>query len=131
MFRGIDKIIKQSSFTVHDGRYIYAKASKAPQIDNHFLVSKDKDEITVVTKEENLKELDLIEKNKDFYSLIELKVSVPFYAIGFLATVSNAIAEEGINILFVSTYSKDYALVRIEHADKAIKKLLSLGFKQD
>lgn len=131
MFKGIDKIIKQSSFTVHRGRYIYAKVSKAPAIANHFLVSKDKNEITVVTKEENLKELDLIEKNKDFYSLIELKVSVPFYAIGFLATVSNAIAEEGMNILFVSTYSKEYALVRIEHADKAIKKLLSLGFKQD
>lgn len=129
MFKGIDEIIKQSSFSFHAGRYIYAKASKAPPVGNHFLVSKDKDEVTVVTKEENLKELELIEKNKDFYSLIELKVSVPFYAVGFLATVSEAIAKEGMNILIVSTYSKDYILVREGHINKAIKILLSLGFK--
>lgn len=131
MFKGINKIIKQSSFIVHEGKYIYAKVSKAPRIDNHFLVSKDKDEITVVTEEKNLNELELIEKNKDFYLLIELKVSVPFYSVGFLATVSNAIAKEGMNILIVSTYSKDYILVRAEYIDKAIQGLISLGFKQD
>lgn len=131
MFKGIDKIIGQSSFIVHAGRYIYAKVSKAPTIDSHFLVSKDKDEITLVTREENLKELNLIEKNKDFYSLIELKVSVPFYSVGFLATVSNTIAKEGMNILIVSTYSKDYILIREDRTEKAKKVLLSLGFKKE
>lgn len=129
MFKGIDEIIKQSSFVVHDGRYVYAKVSKAPSVDNHFLVSKDKDEITVVTREDNLRELDLIEKNKDFYCLIELKVSVPFYSVGFLATVSDAFAKEGMNILIVSTYSKDYIMVREDRIGKAKKVLLSLGFK--
>lgn len=131
MFKGIDDIIKQSSFIVHEGKYIYAKVSKAPPVGNHFLVSKDKDEITVVTKKENLKKLNLIEKNKDFYTLIELKVSIPFYSVGFLATVSDAIAKEGMNILIVSTYSKDYILVKEEYAEKATKVLLSLGFKED
>ena len=126
----LQEIIKKSSFTTQDGRYIYAKVSSKPELEHHFMVAQDEDEFTVVTKEDNLNELDLIEKNKDYYKLIELKVSVPFYAVGFLATVSNAIAEEGMNILIVSTYSKDYIMVREEHLEKAHEVLLSLGFKE-
>lgn len=126
----LQEIINQSSFIIHDGRYIYAQVKNAPQINNHFLVSKDKDEITVVTREEKLDELDLIEKNKDYYKLIELKVSVPFYSVGFLATVSSAIAKDGMNILIISTYSKDYIMVRYDLIEKAAEVLVSLGFKK-
>ena len=94
------------------------------------MVSKDQDEITVVTKEENLSKLDLIEKNKDFYQLVELKVSVPFYSVGFLAAVANIIAERGMNILIISTYSKDYIMVRVEFIEKVEAALLELGFKK-
>jgi hypothetical protein len=92
----LKKIIESSSFVVHEGKFVYTKVKTAPVISKHFLVSKDADEITVVTKEENLTEMDVIERNKDDYSLIELKVSVPFYSVGFLATVSSAIAKEGM-----------------------------------
>jgi hypothetical protein len=126
----LKKIIESSSFALHEGRYIYAKVKTAPPIDDHFMVSKDKDEITVVTKEENLGSLDLIEKNKDFYQLVELKVSVPFYSVGFLAAVANIIAERGMNILIISTYSKDYIMVRVEFIEKVQQALLDLGFKK-
>jgi hypothetical protein len=126
----LKKIIENSSFVLHEGRFVYTKVKTAPPIDNHFLVSKDDDEITVVTKEENLANLELIEKNKDYYSLIELKVSIPFYCVGFLATVSSAIANKGMNILIVSTYSKDYILVREEHKNDAVQTLIELGFSQ-
>lgn len=108
----LKKIIKQSSFEVQDGKYVYAKVRSIPEDKNHFMASQDKDEITVVTREENLQDLDLIERNKDNYSLIALNVSVPFYSVGFLATVSNAIAKARMNILIVSTYSKDYIMVK-------------------
>ena len=70
----IEKIIKEGTFKVEEGKFVYAKVSKAPSIENHFMVSKDDDEITIVTKEENLSELDLKERNKDFYRLIALNV---------------------------------------------------------
>lgn len=130
MIDDLKKIIESSSFVLHDGRFIYAKVKTAPPIDEHFMVSKDQDEITVVTKEENLEKLDLIEKNKDYYQLVELKVSVPFYSVGFLATVANIIAERGMNILIISTYSKDYIMVRVEFIEKAQQALLDLGFKK-
>lgn len=130
MNNDLKKIISSSSFILHEGRFIYTKVRIAPPTGKHFLISKDNDEITVVTKEENIGELDLIEKNKDYYSLIELKVSLPFYTVGFLATVSSAIANKGMNILIVSTYSKDYILVREEHEKNAILTLTELGFSR-
>jgi len=84
----------------------------------------------IITKEENLPELDLKERNKDFYRLIALNVSIPFYSVGFLATVSQAIAEQGMNILVVSTYSKDYIMVKDDKLENAKSVLLGLGFKE-
>src|SRR3989338_8301108 len=126
----IEKIIKESTFKVEEGKFVYAKVSKAPSIENHFMVSKDDDEITIGTKEENLSELDFKERNKDFYRLIALNVSIPFYSVGFLATVSQAIAKEGMNILIVSTYSKDYILVKDNKVENARLVLLKLGFQE-
>lgn len=126
----IKKIIKESTFKAEEGRFVYAKVLKAPSIENHFMVSKDADEITVVTKEKNLQELDLKERNKDFYRLIGLNVSIPFYSVGFLATVSQAIAKEGMNILIVSTYSKDYIMVKDGRLEDAKSVLLDLGFEE-
>lgn len=126
----LKRIIEQSSFEVQKGIYIYAKVNSAPEIENHFMVSKGKDEITVVTKEENLQDLDLIERNKDNYSLIALNVSIPFYSVGFLATISSAIAKEGMNILIISTYSKDYIMVKEDKLEKAKAVLLTLGFEE-
>lgn len=120
-------IIKQSSFSVIEGQYVYARVDKIPT-STHFMVSQDKDEITVVTKDEMLTELSLIERNKETYSLISLNVSVPFYSVGFLATVSQAIADQGMNILIISTYSKDYILVKKGVLATATKALLTLGF---
>lgn len=126
----LKKIIESSTFTLHKGRFIVAKVKIAPLIDDHFMVSKDQDEISVITREENLGKLDLIEKNKDFYVAFELKISLPFYAVGFLAAVTNAIGSRGMNNLVISTYSKDYVLVREEHLEKAQQALLDLGFKK-
>lgn len=126
----IQAIIKQSSFEVQDGRYVYTKVKSVPEIDDHFMITQDQDETTVVTKEENLGKLDLIERNKDSYRLIALNVSIPFYSVGFLATVSSAIAQQGMNILIISTYSKDYIMVKEDKLDKAKQVLLSLGFKE-
>lgn len=125
----LKKIIEQSSFEIQDGIYIYAKVSSKPSTD-HFMISQDKDEITVVTTEDKLGELDLIERNKDNYKLIALNVSVPFYSVGFLATVSSAIAKGGMNILIISTYSKDYIMVKEDRLEEAKEVLLSLGFTE-
>ncbi len=130
MNKQLKKIIQQSSFEVMEGDFIYAKAAAYPEGEYHFMVSKDKDEITVVTKAESAGKLNLIEKNKELYALIALHVSVPFYSVGFLAAVSKAVANRGINILIISTYSKDYVLVKQSELGKARAALNELGFQE-
>ena len=125
----LKKIIQSSNFKILDGIFVYVKVNSIPS-GEHFMVTRDTDEITVVTKENKLGELDIIERNKDDYRLIALNVSVPFYSVGFLSTVSSAIAKEGMNVLIVSTYSKDYIMVREDKLNKAREVLVSLGFQE-
>lgn len=47
-----------------------------------------------------------------------------------MATVSGAIAEAGMNILIVSTYSKDYVMVKADKLGKAREVLIGLGFTE-
>lgn len=130
MNKKLEEIIRRSSFEVVEGAFIYAKVSAYPREDDHFMVLKDNDEITVVTKAENLGKLSLIEKNKEIYALIALHVSIPFYSVGFLAAVSRAIADQGVNILVVSTYSRDYVLIKQAELEKARSALKGLGFRE-
>ncbi|HLD20847.1 MAG TPA: ACT domain-containing protein [Patescibacteria group bacterium] len=130
MTQQLDDLIRASSFVIKDGIFVYAKVKNWPN-GNHFMVAKDEDEITVVTESRNLPLLDLIERNKDDYRLIALNVSIPFYCIGFLAKVSETIAECGMNILIVSTYSKDYILVKADRIIDARNTLLKLGFSEN
>lgn len=129
-YPGLKEILASSSFVVQEGTFVYAKVATRPQKGMHFLVTQDQEEITVVTKREQLPELELLERNKEDYTLIALNVSVPFYSVGFLAAVSSALAQKRLNILIISTYSKDYLLVRHEDLPTARKPLLSLGMRE-
>jgi len=130
MNQELREIIESSSFRVITGRYVYSKVAKVPDLRDCFMIAKDEDEITAIVEESNLSKIDILEKNKDLYKLIELKVSLPFYAVGFLAVVTDAISSEGMNNLIVSTYSKDYVMVRVEHEEGAKKALVKAGFKK-
>ncbi len=121
------KEIKASRIVVKSGRYAYLKATESLGVSGHFLVSQDNDEVTVVTKEENLETVDYSDEVK-WFKLCEVKVSKPFLVKGFLAAITSAVADVDLNVLVVSTFSKDYILVREETASKAVKALEDLGF---
>ncbi len=126
----LQDIIHKSAFKVQEGMYIYAQAKTTPTNQNHFMVAKDGEEITVVTRQEHLHEVDLIERNKDDWALIALHVSIPFYCPGFLAAVTGAIEKQGMDVLVISTYSKDYLLVKHDLLGTAKDTLRTLGMKE-
>ena len=72
--------------------------------------------------------INLYEKEVKWFKLFEFKVSIPFLAPGFLAKISKTIADKKLNILIVSTFSKDYALIREEDFKVAVKALEKVGF---
>ncbi len=122
----IDEVIKTSKVIIHSGRYAYLKM-REKSLNNHFLVSQDKEEITVITEEKNLegvKYLDIVR----WFKMIEIQVSVPFLQ-GFLSRVIRPIADAGYNTLIVSTFSKDYILTREENIEKVAKILRGTGFE--
>lgn len=125
----LQKILDSTTFRIIPGTFVYAKTKTVPT-GKHFMISQDDDEVTVITTLEKLPGLDLLERNKDDYLLIEMKISVPFYSVGFWSTITSAIASRQANILAVSTYSKDYALVRVEHREVAREALKELGLKE-
>jgi hypothetical protein len=120
------EVIKSSPVIVHKERYAYLK-SPEKELKNHFLLSQDRDEITIITEEKNIKNTKY-KKEVKWFKLFEFKVSIPFIAVGFLAKISKAMADKGINILIVSTFSKDYGLIREENFKSAIKALEEVGF---
>ncbi|MFH1188019.1 MAG: ACT domain-containing protein [bacterium] len=122
----LDEIIKSSKVVVRAGRYAYLTANETT-IKNHFFISKDEDEITVITEEKNIPNVKY-DKDVKWFKLIEIKVSLPFLAKGFLAKITKAIADENLNILVVSTFSKDYILVKEETNEIAIEALRKIGF---
>ena len=123
----LGKIIKSSKVIVKKGRYAYLKAEEK-SLGNHFLIAQDDGEITVITEEKNVAKTQHKEEVK-WFKLIEVGVSKPFVAKGFLAAITKAISEKGLNVLVVSTFSKDYLLVREETNDAAVKALREIGFK--
>lgn len=123
----LQEAIPKSIATVLKGTYVYIKTDVVEKPDIHFMVSKDKDEITVITEKENRKKLKVLELVGD-YKLIEFKPAVPFQTVGFLAKIAEVIANQGMNILIVSTFSKDYILIKEELSEKGIEALRKIGF---
>ena len=90
----------------------------------------DHNEITVIMDQTKVDEEDVIEIQKD-WKLLTFEMVLPFELVGFLATVSNAFAEERIPIFAVSAYSTDHLFVREKDLPKAKEKLRALGCRID
>jgi len=123
----LNDVIRSSRVVVRRGRYAYLKARTLPEHEHHFLIARDQDEITVVTEEANLPQTSF-EDDVKWFKLIEIRVSQPFVAKGFIACITDAIAERDLNVLVVSTFSKDYFLVLEESMETAVTALRDLGF---
>lgn len=119
----------KSTFSISEEKYVYAKVKETPPLSNHFMVSKDKDEITVVTEEKNLPSLKVLEKNDNLWRLVSLNLYTSFMA-GTLAAINSACAENGLNNLIVSTYSKDYIIIKDSQVEEVKEVLEKLGFKE-
>lgn len=127
--QNLEQIIRTSLVRIMPGRYAMAKLASAPMLSREcfFCVTTDDDETTVIVDEACLEKLSYTDVQK-WFLLVELAVSLPFFAVGFLAKTTNAIAEAGLNVLVISTFSKDYLLLREETISEALNALKNIGF---
>lgn len=91
-----------------------------------FAMIVDKKEMTVIVDQALVDERDVISIERD-WKLFTFDMVLPFGLVGFLAAVSTALADEGISIFAVSSYSTDHILVKKKDVAKAVKRLEALG----
>lgn len=122
----IQGIIAASGVFIRPGRYAYLKMPKKPE-GNYFLIAQDNDEVTVVAEEKDAVRLKS-ENSVKWFRLIEFRVAKPFESTGFLAKITQTITNRKMNLLIVSTFSKDYVFVREEKVNEAVAALKKAGF---
>ncbi|MGC4103455.1 ACT domain-containing protein [Ferruginibacter sp.] len=126
----LQQVIQQSWFSVYSETYIYTRVKEVLHPEKHLLVMRDHIEVTVVTAEENLPLLGAYEANKDKWKLVNIRCGNPFYCVGFIASITNSLAQNGIDIVLASSFSNDLVLVMENDLERSIAVLLSIGFTQ-
>jgi len=121
-------VIQSSWFTLEKGIYVYTKVQEVRSPEKHLIVTRDADEITVVTELSNLSSLEEYERNPDNWLLLNIKCGKPFYCEGFLAAIASVFASKGIDITMTSTYTNDYVMVQEQNVEQSIQLLTSIGF---
>jgi hypothetical protein len=124
----IEGILKNIKAYVWDEMFAVVKVKNIPKISDFFSIIKDRNEITLIVKEKQINEIESI-KFEDGYRIITFDAILPFNVVGFISTVSNALAKKGISILTVSSYSTDHILVKNKDLNKTIGALKDIGIK--
>ena len=124
------KTINSSPFVLHPQRYTVLQVQECSNPQPHFLVTHEAQEVTVITteKQRGLLQSDILQEQA-WFQLIEFKMSTPFETPGFLAAIASKLASRHLNILLVSTFSKDWLLLKEEDLEAGLSGLHELGFQ--
>ncbi|MBU0953523.1 MAG: ACT domain-containing protein [Nanoarchaeota archaeon] len=122
----LDEIIAKSPVVVHSERFAYLQTDNPPS-DGCFAVVTDADETTVIAPEKRVPDIPH-QKVEKWFRLLEFQIIVPFKGVGFLATIAKTLADQEMNILICSTFSKDFFLVHEEDLETAVRALIERGF---
>jgi hypothetical protein len=91
-----------------------------------FSITRTKEELSLVCPQEMVPEGTHCEK--DFRS-IKVEGPLDFTLVGVLAALTEALAQEAISMLAISTFDTDYLLVKEAQMDRAVQKLLQAGYR--
>ena len=110
-----DKIIK-----VWERNFAIVKSKK--YYEGAFANIKDGDELTVIIKQDKINQEDIIESEKN-WKLVTFDTKLDFGLVGFISKISSALAEKGISIFIISSYSTDHLMVKKDKLEKTLKIL--------
>ncbi len=112
------------------GTYRFVSAGRIGHPELHLMISRDTYETTVVTKEEHLDDVEVLDVNADRWLLLAIDCASPFYCVGFIASISAVLSGAGMDILVVSTFSCDWVFVKEEDGPRASDLLRAEGFRE-
>ena len=120
-------------FSVNIGRFCLAKLSRDIDIGSiedsgpFFSVTRDSDEISIVAEEPFVHPLAEIQRG---WRALKVKGPLEFDLIGVLTSIVGPLAEVGISVFAVSTYSTDYIFLLDYNLDKAVETLEFAGHRR-
>ena len=120
--------IKNGKVIVRREAYAIIKAKAS--MPGAFAVICDDNEITIVIDQSKIEEEHVMEIEKN-WRLLTFDMVLPLDLVGFLAKVSQVLADEGVTIFCLSAYSTDHILVKEKDIGKAIEGLEGVGFTID
>lgn len=120
------KYLENGNFYIWPKTYAIIKAHHTePQAFANII---DKDETTVIIKNDAINESNIIEIEEN-WKIITFAMTLPFGLVGFLAIISQALAKAKISIFAISAYSTDHILVKKDKLQLTISTLQKLGLK--
>lgn len=122
------QVIRDSDFYLEADIFYFVEALKVGNPELHRVVCRDDKETTVVTTQACLADLVIKAQNTDQWRLLVINCANPFYCVGFLQSIASAMTAAGLDILLVSTFSRDYVFVKNQQTDRAVAVLLDIGF---
>ena len=120
---------KNGRIFVSKERFAIVKSNKP--FPDSFAIIKDKNEITIVIDQSKINEKlkkRIIKIEKD-WKILTFDMVLPFGLVGFLAEISKTLADAGVSIFVISSFSTDHILIKEKNLKKSINKLKILGFK--
>ncbi len=123
----LDDVIRSSPIAVSRERYAVVRLAEPCPLDDHFLVCRDADETTLIAPEARVPWAAAL-ATETWFRLLAIHMATPFATPGFLARVTSVLAQRGINVYVVSTFSKDYVLLKEEDLERGVAALAVIGF---
>jgi hypothetical protein len=120
-------VIEHSTFRFA-GIYRFARVETVRHPERHLMVARDEKETTLVTTEALLEDEEVVDINDERWLLLSIDCASPFYCVGFIARISAMIAGAGIDLLVVSTFSRDWVFVGQSDGPRAAEVLRAAGF---
>ena len=87
----------------------------------------DRNEVTVIIEQHRIAAEDALAVESG-WRIITFDMVLPFNLTGFLAAVASSLAEAGIAIMAISSFSTDHILVKDKDLASALDRLRGLGF---
>jgi hypothetical protein len=123
----LGKLLKSIEPKKHDAKYVYCTIDdEIPSIviDSFLLLFKEEEGFTVVLEKEKADTMSL--QYDDVWELVTLTVQSSLSAVGFIAAVTQHLADNGISTNVISAYFHDHLLVPIGRSDEVVKLLNEL-----
>ena len=115
---------------VHPEQFAVVNVNEMPENVEFFAMVRDPEGITLILPESELGKVGETLGCERGFRLITFDTILPSDLVGFISKVTTALAEKGVSVLVISSYSTDHVLVKEKDLEEALEVLEDLGFEK-